>query len=140
MKSLLIFLLSLTVYLLIFEANASIGIDTSPLVTFQSTFDCLKDAGYGFANVRAFTLEGIDLDLSVKDTLIYAQRAGFKTDLFVRPCRGKSAKYQIVDVILIIAEQYYDKFWLYLEDNPNPGCKWSTDYKSNCEYVKQMLA
>lgn len=139
MKSLSIFLLCATVCLLTYGTTASIGVDTAPLVSFQSTFDCLKDAGYGFANVRAFTLEGIDLDLSVKDTLIYAQRAGFKTDLFIRPCRGKSAKYQIVDVILIIAEQYYNKFWLYLDDNPNPGCKWSTDYKSNCEYVKLML-
>ena len=24
-------------------------------------------------------------------------------------------------------------------DNPNPGCKWGTDYKANCEYVKEML-
>jgi hypothetical protein len=111
MKSLLVILLIVAV---IFKANSSIGIDTSPAVSFQTTFNCLKDAGYGFVNVRAFTLEGIDLDLSVKDTLIYAQRAGFKTDLFVRPCRGKSAKYQIIDVILIVAEQYYDKFWLYL--------------------------
>lgn len=39
----------------------------------------------------------------------------------------------------MIAEQYYEKLWLYLMDNPNPGCKWGTDYKANCEYVKEML-
>lgn len=39
----------------------------------------------------------------------------------------------------MIAEQYYEKLWLYLMDNPNVGCKWGTDYKANCEYVKEML-
>lgn len=117
-----------------------VGIDTSPLITSQSTFDCIKAAGYQFSNVRAFTLEGVDLDLSVKDTLIYSQKAGLRTDLFIRPCRGKSAKNQIDVVVLVVAEQYYDKLWLYLMENPNTGCKWGNDYKSNCEYVKTMLA
>lgn len=63
-----------------------------------------------------------------------------KTELFIRPCRGKSAKLQIDAVVLVIANQYYDRLWLYLEDNPNAGCAWSFDYKANCEYVKEMLA
>lgn len=65
--------------LLILPTNSLIGIDTSPLISSQKTFDCLKEAGYGFSNVRAFTLEGVDLDLSVKDTLIYSQKAGLRT-------------------------------------------------------------
>lgn len=89
--------------------------------------------------MRAFSLEGIDLDLSVKDTLIYAKRAGLKTELFVRPCRGKSAKFQIDSIVLVIANQYYDRFWLFLEENPNVGCGWPSDYKANCEYIKEML-
>jgi hypothetical protein len=89
--------------------------------------------------VRAFSLEGIDIDLSVKDTLIYAKKAGLKTELFVRPCRGKSAKFQIDSVVLVIANQYYDRFWLFLEENPNVGCGWPNDYKANCEYIKEML-
>jgi hypothetical protein len=31
------------------------------------------------------------------------------------------------------------RLWIYLMDNPNVGCKWSNDYKGNCEYVKEML-
>jgi hypothetical protein len=65
-----------------------LGVDTSPIISYQTTFDCIKSAGFTFANVRAFTIEGVDLDLSVKNTLIYAQRAGLKTNLFIRPCRG----------------------------------------------------
>lgn len=67
------------ILLLAVPISSLIGIDTSPLITTQKTFDCLKEAGYGFSNVRAFTLEGVDLDLSVKDTLIYSQKAGLRT-------------------------------------------------------------
>ena len=121
-------------------ASCLIGLDASPLITFQSTFECLKNQGYQFSNIRAFTLEGVDLDLSVRDTLIYSQKAGLASELFVRPCRGKLAKLQVDAVILVIDEQYYDRFWLYLMPNPNKGCEWHTDYKANCDYIKEMLA
>lgn len=140
MKTLSIFLQIFAIAGLISLTACLIGLDTAPAVAFQSNFECLKSAGYSFANVRAFSLEGIDLDLSVKDTLIYAKRAGLKTELFIRPCRGKSAKLQIDAVVLVIANQYYDRFWLFLEDNPNPGCTWGNDHKANCDYVKEMLA
>lgn len=140
MKTLSIFLQILCIAGLLSSATALIGLDTSPAVSFQSNFDCLKQAGYTFANIRAFTLEGIDLDLSVKDTLIFAKRAGLKPELFIRPCRGKSAKFQIDAVILVIAQQYYDRFWLYLQENPNVGCSWPSDHKANCQYVKDMLS
>jgi hypothetical protein len=128
------------VVLLIVPASCLIGIETSAIVTVQSTFDCLKKQGFQFSNIRAFSLEGIDLDLSIKDTLIYSQRAGLRTELFVRPCRSKFAKAQIDIIILAIAEQYYERLWIYLEHNPNKGCEWGTDYKANCDYVKEMLS
>lgn len=140
MKSLSIFLQVFAFTALVFSTQSLIGLNTSPAVSFQSNFDCLKSAGYTFANVRAFTLEGIDLDLSVKNTLIYAQRAGLKSEIFVRPCRGKSAKTQIDIVVLTVPSQYYERFWLFLEENPNAGCEWNHDPKSNCDYVKDMLA
>jgi hypothetical protein len=139
MKSLSIFLQALAFVALIISSQSLIGLETSPAISFQSNFECLKSAGYSFANVRAFSLEGVDLDLSVKDTLLYAQRAGLKTELFIRPCRGKSAKFQIDAVVLVIANQYYERFWLSLEENPNAGCSWNHDHKSNCDYVKEML-
>jgi len=44
---------------------------------------------------------------------------------------------------LAIDEQYYNRLWLYLEENRNPTCSWPTsttkDYESNCKYVKEML-
>lgn len=132
MKSLSIFLQALLFAAFIYNVQSLIGLDTSPALSFQSNFECLKSAGYTFANVRAFSLEGIDLDLSVKNTLIYAQRAGLKAELFLRPCRGKNAKFQIDTVVLVIANQYYDRFWLFLEENPNIGCEWDHDYKGNC--------
>ncbi|CAM6001977.1 unnamed protein product [Sphagnum balticum] len=139
MKSLSIVLLAV-VFLGVFGVvKALIGVDTSPLITFQSTFDCLKTNGYAFANVRAFTLEGIDLDLSVKDTLIYAKRAGIRTDLYIRPCRGKSPDIQVTAVMLVIAEQYYDRVWLYVDENPNVGCKWGPDIAANCNFLKEMV-
>ena len=140
MRSSSIFLQLLAISLMMFCARSLIGLDTAPALSFQSNFDCLKSAGYTFANIRAFSLEGVDLDLSVKDTLIYAKKAGLKPELFIRPCRGKSAKFQIDAVVLVIASQYYDRFWLYLDENPNPGCTWHDNYQANCDYVKEMLA
>ena len=125
--------------LLVTQVTCLIGLDTAPILSFQSTFDCLKAQGYQFSNVRAFSLEGIDLDLSVKDTLIYSQKAGLRTELFIRPCRGKLAKAQIDIIILAIAEQYYEKLWLYLEHNPNKNCEWGNDHKANCHYVRTMI-
>ena len=113
MKS--IFLQGFVILILLAPALALIGIDTAPPVTFQSTFTCLKAAGYEFANIRAFSLEGGDLDLlSVRDSAIYSQRAGLKTELFLLPCRGKNPKFQIDSIVLAIDEQYYEKLWLYL--------------------------
>jgi hypothetical protein len=124
-----IFLQLVAAALLILQSYCLIGIDTAPIATLQNTFECLKSQGYQFSNIRAFTLEGIDLDLSVRDTLIYSQKAGLRTELFIRPCRGKSAKIQIDAVILVVAQQYYERLWVYLEENPNQGCKWSNNYK-----------
>jgi hypothetical protein len=42
--------------------------------------------------------------------------------------------------MLAVAYQYFDKFWLYLFDNPNFGCKWGINYKANCDWVKEMVA
>lgn len=114
MKS--IFLQGFVIFALIATAFSLIGIDTAPPVTLQSTFTCLKAAGYEFSNIRAFSLEGGDLDLlTVRDSAIYSQRAGLRTELFLRPCRGKSAKIQIDAIVLAVDEQYYERLWLYLE-------------------------
>lgn len=56
MKSL--FLQGFVLLVLLVPALSLIGIDTAPPVTFQTTFTCLKSAGYEFASVRAFSLEG----------------------------------------------------------------------------------
>jgi len=56
MTTKLIFLHAVLLTLMLSHAAAVIGIDTSPIISFQTTFDCLKNAGYGFANVRAFSL------------------------------------------------------------------------------------
>ena len=64
---------------LIININSLVGVEITAAATLQSNLDCLKQAGYTFANVKAYSLEGVDLDLLVKDTLIYAKRAGMKT-------------------------------------------------------------
>jgi hypothetical protein len=113
MKS--IFLQGFVILILLVPALSLIGIDTAPPATFQTTFTCLKAAGYEFANIRVFSLEGADLDLlTVRDSAIYSKRAGLRTELFLRPCRGKSAKFQIDSIVLTIDEQYYERLWLYL--------------------------
>jgi hypothetical protein len=56
MKSL--FLQGFVLLVLLVPALSLIGIDTAPPITFQTTFNCIKSAGYEFASVRAFSLEG----------------------------------------------------------------------------------
>ena len=77
--------------------------------------------------------------LTVRNSAIYSTIAGLATDLFLRPCRGKSAKFQIDAIVLAIDSQYYDHLWIYLQENKNSGCHWGTDYKSNCEYIRTMI-
>ena len=41
-------------------------------------------------------------------------------------------------VVLVIPSQYFDRFWISLKPNPNPGCSWPTDHKANCAYVQEV--
>jgi hypothetical protein len=126
--------------MLLLQVHCLIGFDTAPVVTFQSTFTCLKEAGYEFSNVRAFSLAGEDLDLlTVRDSVIYSTKAGLRTEVFLRPCRGRSPKFQIDTLVLAIDDQYYQRLWIYLQENKAPGCHWGTDYKANCDFIKEML-
>lgn len=69
------------------------GIDIA-LATSTSTFTCLKNQGSSFAIIRAYRSTGT-LDPNANQNLQNARAAGFSTDVYMFPCRGKSATSQV---------------------------------------------
>jgi len=57
------------------------------------------------------------------------------TDVYMFPCRSKSASAQVDQMMAGIPSNLYGMVWLDIETNPSSGCGWGTNYNSNCEYV-----
>jgi len=75
------------------SSNCVFGVDLAG--TFStSTFTCLKNAGNSFAIVRAFHSYGA-IDTTATASLTNAKSAGLTTDIYMFPCRGKSATAQV---------------------------------------------
>jgi hypothetical protein len=77
----------------LYSANCVFGIDLAGSFT-TSTFTCLKNAGNTFAIVRAFHSYG-SIDTTATASLTNAKSAGLSTDIYMFPCRGKSATAQV---------------------------------------------
>ena len=83
----------LSIGFLIVATNCVLGVDVSqPFST--STFQCMKSNGYQFAIVRGYCSYG-GVDSHAAQTLTNAKSAGMITDMYMFPCRGKSATSQV---------------------------------------------
>lgn len=125
----------ITLVLSVILIKCELGVDFSTLQPL-SYFLCLKEAGYNFAVPRAFHSFG-SIDLNAVPNLNNARSAGLKTDIYMFPCRGKSATAQIDELIQKIPENLYDTIWVDVETNPSTGCSWNTsNFTSNCDYLE----
>ena len=106
----------LLVSLLIIGAIATNGIDVSQ-ATSTATFTCLKNLGNSFAIIRAYRSTG-SLDPSASQNLQNARAAGFNTDIYMFPCRGKSPTSQVNQIISEISSTLYSTIWIEVESNP----------------------
>jgi hypothetical protein len=63
-----------------------------------------------------------------------ARAAGIPyVDVYMFPCRGKSAADQVHDLINNMGSADYGMVWLDVETNPSSGCSWgSYSGTSNC--------
>ena len=90
MKLILVCLLCLS---LMVDVNCVLGVDVSQLFT-TSTYQCMKSNGYSFAIIRGYCSYG-GVDKNVVQGLTNAKNAGLITDIYMFPCRGKSASSQV---------------------------------------------
>ena len=79
--------------------------------TSTSTFTCLKNNGNTFAIVRAWRSTGV-LDANGNTNLQNAKAAGFATDIYMFPCRGKDATTQVNGLISGITSNSYNTVWI----------------------------
>lgn len=91
MKNLSILLLVLCA--LLPNINCTLGVDVSQLFS-TSTYQCMKSNGYTFAIIRGYCSYG-GVDANVVQGLKNAKAAGLITDIYMFPCRGKSATAQV---------------------------------------------
>lgn len=82
-------LIALTVY----QVNSTLGLDLAGAFTVAN-FQCIKNAGYSFVIIRGYRSPG-SLDTNANQSLTNAKTVGLTTDIYMFPCRGKSASAQV---------------------------------------------
>lgn len=123
---------------LLHSANCVLGIDLAGSYS-TSTFQCLKNAGNSFAIVRAFHSYG-SIDTTATASLNNARSSGLTTDIYMFPCRGKSATAQVDEMMSGISANLYGMIWIDVETNPSSGCSWSGhDSSSNCQFLTDVV-
>lgn len=94
MKILSSFIVIFTVFsCFLIPTDCVLGLDMAGEKT-TANFQCLKSAGFDFVVIRGYRSLGI-LDAAATQSLINAKSAGFATDIYMFPCRGKSASDQV---------------------------------------------
>ena len=129
----IVLLLCLSLY----TTNCVLGVDVSQLFS-TSTYQCMKSNGYSFAIIRGYCSYG-GLDHNAVQGLQNARAAGLITDIYMFPCRGKSASAQVDEMIAGISGSLYGMVWIDVETNPSSGCGWSSDTNSNCAFVTEIV-
>ncbi len=123
----------LLVFLCLYSAHSTLGVDVSQLFS-TSTYQCMKSNGYAFAIIRGYCSYG-GVDHNAVQGLTNAKAAGLITDIYMFPCRGKSASAQVDEMMNAIPANLYGMVWIDVETNPSSGCGWSGDGNSNCAFL-----
>lgn len=119
--------------------QATKGVDVSTLQSV-ATWQCIKNAGYQFAIPRAYKSFGA-MDANGPANVKNARAAGIPyVDIYMFPCRGKSATAQVNELINGMGNSNYGQIWLDVETNPSSGCSWNSFSKaSNCQFVTELV-
>ncbi len=120
-------------------AFATKGVDYSQLFS-QATHECWKNNGISFAIPRAYCSFG-GPDANGPTNVAHARAAGIPyVDIYMFPCRGKSATNQVNDLISHMSGSNYGMIWLDIETNPSTGCGWGQGSgASNCNFVTELV-
>ena len=110
------------------------GVDVSqPFST--ATYQCMKNNGVSFAIIRGYCSYG-GVDSHAVAGLQAARAAGLVTDIYMFPCRGKSATAQVNEMFSAIPSNLWGMVWIDVETNPSSGCGWTGD---NCGYITELV-
>ena len=61
-------------------------------------------------------------------------------DVYLFPCRSKSAADQVSQMVSSLGSANYGMIWLDIETNPTSGCSWASfSGASNCEYIGELV-
>ena len=134
----IIFVLELILLVALPQVEATLGVDVSQL--FQtSTYQCMKQNGVQFAIIRGYCSYG-GHDVNAVQGLKNAKAAGLITDIYMFPCRGKSATAQVDDMFANVDSSLWGMVWIDVETNPSTGCSWSGhDAASNCQFLTDTI-
>jgi hypothetical protein len=136
MKSL--FILGLVLLAALPRVEAVLGVDVSQLFP-TSTYQCMKSNGYTFAIIRGYCSYG-GPDHNAVQNLNNARAAGLITDIYMFPCRGKSAQAQVDEMFSSVNPGLWGMVWIDVETNPSTGCSWSGhDAASNCQFLTDII-
>lgn len=94
----------------LYSVNCTLGVDVSQLFS-TSTYQCMKSNGYAFAIIRGYCSYG-GVDHNVVQGLNNAKAAGLITDIYMFPCRGKSATAQVDEMMNAIPANLYGMIWI----------------------------
>ena len=93
-----------------------------------------------FAIARAWRSSGA-MDVNAVQNIKNARAAGIpNVDVYLFPCRGKSAADQVNQMIAGLGSANYGMIWMDIETNPSSSCNWASfSHASNCEYLGELV-
>lgn len=100
----------LSLLILVVPSLCTLGVDVSQLFS-TSTYQCMKNNGYSFAIIRGYCSYGA-VDPNIVTNLQNAKAAGLITDIYMFPCRGKSASAQVDQMMGAIPGNLYGMIWV----------------------------
>lgn len=92
------------------QTNCNLGLDLAGSFS-AANFQCIKNAGYSYVILRGYRSTG-SLDPTATQSLTNAKSAGLVTDMYMFPCRGKSASTQVDEMINGINGNLYGTIWI----------------------------
>ena len=100
----------LVVLIFVVSSLCTLGVDVSQLFS-TSIYQCMKNNGYSFAIIRGYCSYG-GVDPNIVTNLQNAKAAGLITDIYMFPCRGKSASAQVDQMMAAIPGNLYGMVWV----------------------------
>jgi hypothetical protein len=105
----------------------------------SSTFSCCVSNGWGFVIVRAYCSVGA-VDPNAPATLNQAIAGGLEYhDIYHFPCTSVDAATQVSQDNAAVSG-LYGMMWFDIETNYSPGCGWSGDASTNCDFLGQLIS